>query len=172
MRVMKQRSFSANTQKTQEKWLSSMAPTPEWRESATRCGSQDRPEAMGARSCVRRVPWHPTQPHDLRQFIAAAPVRTVHYNTAKAVRAFLRSDFIAALPRTGRGAALSRHGEGSCLPAGGTPARSFRCRTEITDDVMMPPEFAPDPGDCEQRHIPRYWGRRADHLKGRWTCPR
>ena len=51
------------------------------------------PEAMGAKACVRRVPWHPAQPHDLRRFIVAAPVRTVHYNTAKAVRPFLRSDF-------------------------------------------------------------------------------
>ena len=76
--------------------MSSMAPAPEWRESATRCGFQQRSEAMGARTRVRRVPWHPAQPHDLRRFIGAAPVRTVHYKTAMAVRPFLRSDMLAA----------------------------------------------------------------------------
>jgi hypothetical protein len=67
----------------------------------------------------------------------------VHYNTAKAVRAFLRSDFIAALPRTGRGAALSRHGEGSFLLAVDTSAGSSRCGKTTSNIVMMPPEFFP-----------------------------
>ncbi|MDE1915904.1 MAG: hypothetical protein KGJ57_07565 [Sphingomonadales bacterium] len=70
-----------------------MAPAPKWQESGLYRGRQMVSEAMGARTRVRRVPWHPAQPHDLRRFIAAAPVRTVHYNTATAVRLFLRSDF-------------------------------------------------------------------------------
>lgn len=70
-----------------------MAPAPESQKSGPYRGHQMVQDAMGAKAHVRRVPWHPAQPYDLRRFIAAAPVRTVHYNTATAVRPFLRSDF-------------------------------------------------------------------------------
>lgn len=93
MRVMKRSAFSANRPKTQENCLSSMAPAPKWRKSAPYWAPSSPSEAMGAKARVRRVPWHPAQPHDLQRFIPAAPVRTVHYNTATAVRPSLRSDF-------------------------------------------------------------------------------
>lgn len=70
-----------------------MAPAPKWLKSALYRNGQMAPEAMGAKARVWRVPWHPAQLHDLRRFIVAAPVRTVHYNTAMAVRPFLRSEF-------------------------------------------------------------------------------
>jgi hypothetical protein len=96
MRVMKRYPSSASLKKTQENYPSSMAPDREWRKSATESGLYCTWEAMGARSRVRRVPWHPRQPYELGHFIAAAPVRTVHYKTAMAVRPFLRSDMLAA----------------------------------------------------------------------------
>ncbi|CDO36463.1 hypothetical protein SPHV1_2350035 [Novosphingobium sp. KN65.2] len=62
---------------------------------------------------------HTLQPSDLAREIGAAPVRTVHYKTATAVRPSLRSDF-SLRRHVPEGARLPRRGP--CPSAGGTPA--------------------------------------------------
>jgi hypothetical protein len=163
---MKRRPDRAKSEKTQEKWPSSMAPAPKWRNSGA-CGGEN----------YDRKPWvpepvsggcHVTQ-HNPMIYGDLSPqhpcVRCITIRPRPCVLSCAATSSLRCLAPEG---ARPFPGTGKVLffsPAARRQDHSCEVkRRAMTSWCLL--NFAPDPGDCEHLHIPRYWGRRADHPEG------